>query len=162
MSVAPGDRFPDVTLKVLDAAGAWADLATGTLFAGRRGVLFGLPGAFTPTCTTHHLPGYARRAADFRARGIDLLACLSVNDAFVMRAWADSLAIGDAVRMLPDGNGDLTRALGLVTDASAYGMGPRAQRFALIVNDRTIEGVHVEAPGEYRVSDADYVLRHLG
>ncbi|GAB6054496.1 peroxiredoxin [Magnetospira thiophila] len=159
--IAVGDRLPDVSLKSFDATGEFLNLQTASCFADRRAVLFGLPGAFTPTCSTLHLPGYAKNQPRFLERGIDLLACLSVNDVFVMRAWAEAQQVAGRVLMLADGNGEMTRALGLETDATAYGMGLRAQRFAMVLDNGRVSQLHIEAPGEYRVSDADYVLRHL-
>ncbi|CCQ74661.1 peroxiredoxin [Magnetospira sp. QH-2] len=159
--IAVGDLFPDVTLKTFDGDGAMVDQSTATLFTQGRSVLFGLPGAFTPTCSTMHLPGYVKARDRFQATGVDCLACLSVNDAFVMRAWAESLNVLGTVAMLADGNGTLTRALGLDTDASAFGMGLRAQRFAMTLDAGRVSGLFVEAPGEYRVSDAEYVLRQV-
>ena len=153
-----GDSIPQATLNVLDD-GVQA-LDTSELFAGRKVVLFAVPGAFTPTCSAKHLPGYVERLADFQARGVEL-ACLSVNDAFVMGAWARDQAVPAGIRMLADGNGAFTRALGLELDATPFGMGLRAKRFALYAEDGVVKQLHVEAPGEFKVSAADYVLEHL-
>jgi peroxiredoxin len=123
-------------------------------------VLFAVPGAFTPTCSAKHLPGYVEKFDEFGQRGIDV-ACLSVNDAFVMGAWAKDQNVPAGVHMLADGNGAFTRALGLELDATAFGMGLRAKRFALYAEDGVVKQLHVEAPGEFKVSSADYVLEHL-
>ena len=133
---------------------------TRSLFHGKKVVLFAVPGAFTPTCSERHLPGFVERFEDFRARGIDV-ACVSVNDPFVMQAWGQSQNVPEGLLMLADGNGDFTRALGLEMDASAYGMGTRCKRFALYAEDGVVKQLHVEAPGEFRVSSADYVLESL-
>ena len=153
-----GDTIPQATLNVLDD-GVQA-LDTGEIFGGRKVVLFAVPGAFTPTCSAKHLPGYVEHLAQFQARGIEL-ACLSVNDAFVMGAWARDQAVPAGIRMLADGNGAFTRALGLELDATPFGMGLRAKRFALYAEDGVVKQLHVEAPGEFKVSAADYVLEHL-
>ena len=159
MPIQPGDRIPEVTLKRLREGVETVD--TKTLFDGKKVVLFAVPGAFTPTCSERHLPGFVERYADFHRRGIDV-ACMSVNDPFVMKAWGDSQQVPDGLQMLSDGNGDFTRALGLEMDASAYGMGTRAKRFALYAEDGVVRQLHVEAPGEFRVSSAEYVLEQLG
>lgn len=161
MTVEVGDLLPGLVLPILDAEGGWSSLDTGREFAAKRAVVFGLPGAFTPTCSTMHLPGYVAQAAAFADAGVDLLACLTVNDPFVVRAWAKDLDPEGKVVMLPDGNGDLTRALGLQMDGRVRGMGIRTQRCAMVLNDRRVEHLFVEKDGEYRVSDALYVLRHL-
>ena len=154
-----GDPIPQATLNVLDDGVQAVD--TREFFAGRKVVLFAVPGAFTPTCSAKHLPGYVQHLADFRERGIEV-ACLSVNDAFVMGAWAKDQGVPEGLRMLADGNGAFTRALGLELDATPFGMGLRAKRFALYAEDGVVKQLHVEAPGEFRVSSADYVLEQLG
>jgi glutaredoxin/glutathione-dependent peroxiredoxin len=159
MPIQPGDRLPERTLKRIRDGVETVD--TRTLFDGKKVVLFAVPGAFTPTCSERHLPGFVEHYEDFRKRGIDV-ACMSVNDPFVMKAWGDSQHVPDGLLMLADGNGDFTRALGLEMDASAYGMGTRAKRFALYADDGVVRQLHVEAPGEFRVSSAEYVLEHLG
>ena len=159
MSIQPGDRLPEVPLKRIRDGIETVD--TRTLFDGKKVVLFAVPGAFTPTCSERHLPGFVERFADFRHRGIDVL-CMSVNDPFVMKAWGDSQHVPDGLEMLSDGNGDFTRALGLEMDATGYGMGTRAKRFALYAEDGVVKQLHVEAPGEFRVSSAEYVLEQLG
>lgn len=133
---------------------------TQALFDGRKAVLFAVPGAFTPTCSARHLPGYIERFEQFRSRGIDVF-CMAVNDPFVMQAWGKAQSVPDGLLMLSDGNGDLTRALGLEMDASGSGMGMRSRRFALYVDNGIVRAVHVEEPGNFEVSSADYVLAHL-
>ena len=159
MTIHVGDRIPEVTLKRIREGIETLD--THSLFDARKVVLFAVPGAFTPTCSERHLPGFVERYDDFHKRGIDV-ACMSVNDPFVMKAWGESQHVPDGLMMLSDGNGDFTRALGLEMDASAYGMGTRAKRFALYAEDGVVKQLHVEAPGEFRVSSAEYVLEQLG
>ena len=160
MPIQPGDKLPVAPIKRVDQD-SFEDTDTGALFAGRDVVLFAVPGAFTPTCSEKHLPGFIERFADFRDRGIDVI-CMAVNDPFVMQAWGQSLHAPDGLQLVSDGNADLTRALGLEMDASGYGMGLRAKRFALYADDGVVKQLFVEAPGEFRVSAADYVLEHLG
>ncbi len=155
MSIQVGDRLPEVALKRINDGIETVD--TRSLFDGRKAVLFAVPGAFTPTCSEKHLPGFVEHFQQFRDKGIEV-ACLAVNDPFVMQAWAKSQHVPDGMLMLSDGNGDLTRALGLELDASAYGMGVRAKRFALYAEDGVVKQLHVEEPGEYRVSSAEYML----
>jgi glutaredoxin/glutathione-dependent peroxiredoxin len=158
MSIQIGDKIPQATLNILkDGVQA---VNTQELFDGKKVVLFAVPGAFTPTCSAKHLPGYAEQFAEFQKRGIDV-ACLSVNDAFVMDAWAKSQDVPAGIHMLADGNGAFTQALGLELDATAFGMGLRAKRFALYAEDGVVKQLHVEAPGEFKVSAAEYVLEHL-
>ena len=158
MTIQIGDTLPQATLNELrDGVQA---IGTDELFAGRNVVLFAVPGAFTPTCSAKHLPGYVEKMQAFKDKGVDV-ACLSVNDAFVMGAWARDQNVPEGLRMLADGNGAFTRALGLELDATAFGMGLRAKRFALYAEDGVVKQVHVEAPGEFKVSAADYVLEHL-
>ena len=158
MPIQVGDTLPHAVLNTLRDGVQAVD--TNDVFGGRKVVLFAVPGAFTPTCSAKHLPGYVERLADFRARGIDV-ACLSVNDAFVMDAWARSQSVPEGVQMLADGNGAFVEALGLELDASAFGMGKRSKRFALYAEDGVVKQLHVEAPGEFKVSSAEYVLEHL-
>ncbi|HET8729445.1 MAG TPA: peroxiredoxin [Alphaproteobacteria bacterium] len=160
MPIKVGDRFPRVTLKQLGPDGI-EDLDTGELLKGRKAVIFAVPGAFTPTCSAKHLPGYVDHADDFRAKGVDLVACLAVNDPFVMDAWAKAAGIRDEVMMLPDGNGDLTRALDLSLDASQNGLGQRTRRCALVVEDGIVTDVQIEAPGKFEVSGAEAMLARL-
>ncbi|WP_024890566.1 peroxiredoxin [Luteimonas huabeiensis] len=159
MPIQPGDRIPEVVLKYFDDGVQAID--TPTLFEHRKVVLFAVPGAFTPTCSERHLPGFVERFDEFRARGIEV-ACLAVNDPFVMHAWGEQLGVPAGLRMLSDGNGDFARALGLEMDASAYGMGMRAKRFALYAEDGVVRELFVEAPGEFKVSSAEHVLAHIG
>jgi peroxiredoxin len=159
MTIEVGDRIPSATLHRLDHGIAPVDSAA--VFADRKLLLFAVPGAFTPTCTSKHLPGYARHFDEFRRRGIDV-ACLAVNDAYVMDAWARSQNVPDGMLMLADGNGDFTCALGLEMDGRAFGMGLRAQRFALYAEDGVVKLLHVDAPGEFRVSSAEAMLAAIG
>jgi peroxiredoxin len=158
MTIQVGDKIPQATLNILKDGVQAVD--TGELFDGKKVVLFAVPGAFTPTCSAKHLPGYAEKFGEFEKRGIEV-ACLSVNDAFVMDAWAKSQDVPEGVHMLADGNGAFTQALGLELDATAFGMGLRAKRFALYAEDGVVKQLHVEAPGEFKVSSAEYVLEHL-
>jgi glutaredoxin/glutathione-dependent peroxiredoxin len=158
MAIQVGDRIPEVPLQRIRDGVETID--TNALFEGNRIVLFAVPGAFTPTCSERHLPGFIEHFDEFRKRGVEV-ACLSVNDPFVMQAWGQTHDIPEGLMMLADGNGDFTRALGLSMDASAYGMGTRAKRFALYAEDGVVKQLHVEAPGEYRVSSAEHVLSQL-
>lgn len=158
MTIAVGDQIPNATLNQLkDGVQA---ISTTEFFAGRKVLLFAVPGAFTPTCSAKHLPGYVTHFDAFAARGIDI-ACMAVNDAFVMDAWGTQQHVPDGLAMLADGNGTFTQALGLTMDGSAFGMGQRSKRFALYVDDGVVKQMHVEAPGEFRVSSAEYVLAAL-
>ena len=155
MSIKVGDRIPEVPLQRIRDGIETVD--TNNLFDGRRIVLFAVPGAFTPTCSEKHLPGFVEHFDDFRSRGVDV-ACMSVNDPFVMQAWGQAHQVPEGLMMLADGNGDFARALGLQLDASAYGMGTRAKRFALYAEDGVVRELQVEAPGEFRVSSAEHML----
>lgn len=158
MSITVGDRLPEVTLKrIRDGI---ETLDTQALFEGRRVVLFAVPGAFTPTCSARHLPGFVERFDAFRQRGIEVY-CMAVNDPFVMKAWADTQQVPEGLQMLSDGNGDFTRALGLGLDASASGMGMRSRRFALFVDDGIVRAAWIEVPGQFEVSSAEHVLEQL-
>lgn len=159
MTVSVGSALPAVTLKVV-AAGAVEPKAVNDLFASGRHVIFSVPGAFTPTCSAKHLPGFVTHLAALKGRGVASVACLSVNDAFVMKAWAERDGSPD-ILMLADGNAELATALGLTLDASGFGMGTRSQRFALVVRDGVIEQMFVEEPGAFAVSSAENVLAHL-
>ncbi|HEY5700681.1 MAG TPA: peroxiredoxin [Gammaproteobacteria bacterium] len=159
MSIKVGDPIPQSTLSVMTESGP-APLTTDELFRGKKVVLFAVPGAFTPTCSARHLPGFVEQADAILAKGVDTIACMAVNDVFVMHAWGKS-AHADRIRMLADGNGDFTRALGLEMDASGFGMGQRSQRFALIADDGLVTDLFVEQPGEFRVSSAEYVVSKL-
>lgn len=159
MSIQVGDKLPTATLNYLkDGVQA---ITTGELFDNKKVVLFAVPGAFTPTCSAKHLPGYIAKMDDFSKHGIEV-ACLSVNDAFVMGAWAKNQDVPENLHMLADGNGEFTKAMGLELDATAFGMGLRAKRFALYAENGVVKNVFVEAPGEFKVSAADYVLEQLG
>ena len=160
MTIQTGQPLPDVPLTVVDG-GERQNTRSGELFAGRKGVMFAVPGAFTPTCSEKHLPGFVARFEAFRARGFEVF-CLSVNDAFVMQAWATAQGVPPGLKMLADGNGEFTRALGLELDGSAYGMGLRARRFALVAEDGVVTSLAVEAPGEFRVSSAEAMLDAVG
>jgi len=159
MSIKAGDRIPEATLTVMTDDGP-APLSTDALFGGKKVVLFAVPGAFTPTCSARHLPGFIEQTEAILAKGVDTIACVAVNDVFVMQAWGSSAGAGP-ILMLADGNGDFTRALGLELDATAFGMGHRSQRFAMIAEDRRVTALFVEAPGEFRVSSAEHILSKL-
>ena len=158
MSIQPGDRIPDATLQYID--GGIQSIDTATLFSGKKLVLFAVPGAFTPTCSERHLPGFVEQFDAFREKGVDV-ACMAVNDPFVMQAWGESQHVPAGLTMLADGNADFTRALGLQMDATGFGMGLRSKRFALYAEDGVVREVFLEAPGEFRVSSAEHVLAHL-
>ena len=158
--IQPGDRLPEVVVQTINESG-FDKTDTHALFGTGRTVLFAVPGAFTPTCSEQHLPGFVEKFPEFRARGVDV-ACMAVNDPFVMQAWMRSQSVPEGLRMVADGNAELTRALGLELDASAYGMGFRSKRFALLVEDGVVRQVFVEAPGEFRVSTADHMLEQIG
>ena len=160
MAIKAGDRMPAGTFKRMTKEGP-KDLTTDELFKGKRVVLFSVPGAFTPTCDAKHLPGFVQLADQILAKGVNTIACMAVNDVFVMNAWGKASGVGDKVLMLADGNGDYARALGLELDASKFGMGKRGQRFAIIVKDGVASHVDVEEPGQFKVSAAEYVLGQL-
>lgn len=158
MSITVGEQIPEVTLKrIRDGI---ETLDTRALFDGRNVVLFAVPGAFTPTCSAHHLPGFVERFEAFRQRGIEVY-CMAVNDPFVMKAWAESQHVPEGLLMLSDGNGELTRALRLEMDASTSGMGMRSRRFALYVENGIVRDAWIDAPGKFEVSSAEHVLEHL-
>ena len=160
MTIKVGDKLPSATLTQATAEGP-KPVQTDDFFKGRTVALFAVPGAFTPTCSAKHLPGFKQHAPDLKAKCVDAIACLSVNDAFVMKAWGEDQAVGDDVIMLADGNGDFTSAIGLSMDGSRFGMGQRSQRYSMIVNDGIVKELNVEAPGEFKVSAADYMLAQL-
>ncbi len=159
MTIKKGDTLPDATLMRMGANGP-EPVKTGDLFSGKV-VLFSVPGAFTPTCSAKHLPGFVEKAEEIKAKGADKIVCMAVNDAFVMDAWGKAQKVGGKVEMVADGNGDFTRALGLALDATGFGMGERGQRFALIAKDGVVEDLFVEEGGAYKVSSAENVLSHL-
>jgi peroxiredoxin len=158
MTIKAGDRLPEVPLQRIREGVENVD--TRDLLDGKKIVIFAVPGAFTPTCSERHLPGFVQHFDEFRAKGIDV-ACVAVNDPFVMQAWGESQHVPDGLLMLSDGNGDFTRALGLEMDATAYGMGTRSKRYAIYAEDGVARQVLVEAPGEFRVSSAEHVLSQL-
>jgi peroxiredoxin len=160
MAIKVGDKIPAATLKVPTADGI-KDQSTEQLFGGKKVVLFSVPGAFTPTCSMKHLPGFVQQAAAIRAKGVDTIVCLSVNDGFVMGAWGKDQNVGDKVVMAADGNGEFAKALGLDFDGSKFGMGHRSQRFALIADNGVVTHLAVEAPGKFEVSSAEAVLKAL-
>jgi len=160
MTIEAGATIPSATLMQATAEGP-KPITTDELFKGRTVVLFGVPGAFTPTCSARHLPSYVQHAGDLAAKGVDLIACMAVNDAFVMGAWGKDQGVGDLVMMLGDGSADFTRALGLELDLTARGLGVRCQRFALVAKDGKVTHVAVEAPGAFDVSGAEAVLAKL-
>ncbi|MEO6716467.1 MAG: peroxiredoxin [Novosphingobium sp.] len=159
MTIAIGDKLPDVKLMIAGAAGNEA-VQTSVYFKGRRVALFSVPGAFTPTCSAKHLPGFVEKAAELKAKGIDEIACTAVNDAFVMGAW-NKASGSDDITMLADGNGEFAKAVGLELDLSGGGLGHRGQRFSLVVNDGTVEQLNVESAGEFKVSSAEHMLSQL-
>ena len=159
MTIQKGDRLPDVPITIAAADGP-KPTTTGEYFAGKRVALFAVPGAFTPTCSAKHLPSYVEKAKDLKGKGVDEIACISVNDPFVMAAWGKADGSQD-ITMLADGNGAFTEAVGLGFDGSKFGMGRRSQRYSMIVNDGVVEQLNVEAPGEYRASSAEYMLDQL-
>jgi glutaredoxin/glutathione-dependent peroxiredoxin len=160
MSIQVGEHVPAGKFKTMTKDGP-KELSTAELFDGKRVVLFSVPGAFTPTCDAKHLPGYLELADQIRAKGVDTIACMAVNDVFVMNAWGKQSGATDKVLMLADGNGDYARALGLELDAKGFGMGLRGQRFALVVKNGIVTHVDIEAPGQFKVSAADHVLGQL-
>ena len=160
MTIKVGDKAPDGVFKVMKSDGPGAYSAK-ELFADKKVVLFSVPGAFTPTCSKQHLPGYIEKADELKKKGIDAIACMAVNDVFVMGAWGESCDAGDKVLLLADGNGDYASALGLEMDATGFGMGKRGQRFAMVVDNGVVTQLHVEAPGEFKVSSVDNILANL-
>jgi glutaredoxin/glutathione-dependent peroxiredoxin len=160
MTIKVGDSIPAMTLIKATADGP-APLSTTDLFGGRTVALFSVPGAFTPTCSARHLPGYVDNAEAFRAKGVDEVVCVSVNDAFVMAAWGKSAHADGAVTMIADGNGDFSKALGLTFDGSNFGMGVRGQRFSMIVKDGKVTELNVEPPGAFGVSSAEHLMGQL-
>ena len=159
MAINVGDRLPDVPLTVATPDGPEQTTSTD-FFAGRRVALFAVPGAYTPTCSARHLPSYVEKASELKGKGVDDIACISVNDPFVMSAWNKSDGSED-ITMLADGNGAFAEADGLSMDASKFGMGKRSQRYSMVVNDGVVEQLNVEAPGEYRASSAETLLEQL-
>jgi len=159
MTIAKGDRLPDVTLVKATENGP-EKVQSGEYFAGKKVALFSVPGAFTPTCSARHLPGYVEKAAELKAKGVDEIVGTAVNDAFVMGAWNKASGSSE-ITMLADGNGDFAEAVGLTMDGSGFGMGKRGQRYSMIINDGVVEQINVEAPGDFKVSSAEYMLGQL-
>jgi len=157
MTIQIGQTVPDVDIAVVDGDGDAQRTTTLPLFTGRNIVLFGVPGAFTPTCSERHLPGYVKHFEAFKARGIEVF-CMAVNDAYVMKAWATAQHVPAGLKLLADGNGAFTQALGLQMDGSAYGMGMRSRRFALYAENGSVKLLHIEKPGELRVTNAEAML----
>ncbi len=160
MAIKVGDTLPAATFMTSTAEGP-APITTDDIFKGKTVALFAVPGAFTPTCSAKHLPGFKEKADALKAKGVDTIACVSVNDVFVMKAWGKDQGIGDEVLLLADGNGDFTRAVGLDFDGSKFGMGPRSQRYSLIAKDGVVTQLHVEEAGQFKVSSAEYLLEQL-
>jgi peroxiredoxin len=161
MAVSAGDKVPSVNFKMLTADGL-SDVSSDEYFKGKKTALFAVPGAFTPTCSAKHVPSYVSQAAALKAKGVDQIACVSVNDAFVMKAWGDAQSVGDNVAMLADGNGEFARATGLTLDGSGFGLGERTTRFSMIIDDGKISVLNVEEnPAEMEVSSAEHMLSQL-
>lgn len=160
MTIRVGDPLPQTNLVKATPNGP-EPVDTQSFFGGRRVALFSVPGAFTPTCSAKHLPGFVERAEELKAKGVDEVACTAVNDAFVLRAWAEQSGAEDQVTMLADGNGDFAEALGLTMDGSKFGLGKRGQRWSMIVEDGTVKELNVEEPGAFSVSSADHLLSKL-
>ncbi|HXS41289.1 MAG TPA: peroxiredoxin [Stellaceae bacterium] len=160
MTIAVGDKIPSAKLKTMTAEGP-KDISTDEIFGGKKVVLFAVPGAFTPTCSAKHLPGFVEKAAQIKGKGVDTIACLAVNDAFVMGAWGKAQNTDGKVLMLADGAAAFTKQLGLDLDLSAPGMGVRSKRYAMVVDNGVVKALNVEAPGAFEVSSADAILRAL-
>ena len=160
MAITVGETLPDATFVTMTDGGP-EKVSAADFFKGRRVALFSVPGAFTPTCSVKHLPGFVEKADALKAKGIDAIACTAVNDVFVMGAWAKASGVDGKVTMLADGNGDFVKALGLTMDGSGFGMGQRGQRFSLVARDGVVEQLNVEAPGSFEVSSADHMLGQL-
>ena len=160
MTINVGDKIPSATLKTMGADGP-EEITTEDLFKGKTVALFAVPGAFTPTCSAQHLPGFIEKAGDLKAKGVDEIVCVSVNDAFVMGAWAEAHGAGDDVKLLADGNAEFTRAVGLDFDGSSFGMGLRSQRYAAVIDDGVVSHLAVEAPMKFEVSSAEAILAAL-
>ena len=160
MTIQVGERLPEARFMTMTADGP-QPLTTDAVFKGRRVALFAVPGAFTPTCSARHLPGFKDSAGALKAKGVDAIACVSVNDVFVMGAWGESQGVGEDVLMLADGNADFSRAIGLELDGSKFGMGQRSQRYSMVVNDGVVETLNVEQGGDFKVSSADYMLAQI-
>jgi glutaredoxin/glutathione-dependent peroxiredoxin len=160
MAIGVGDKIPEATLQTMGADGP-RPISTREVFAGKRVVLFGVPGAFTPTCSDHHLPGFVLRADEILQKGVDAIVCTAVNDVFVMDTWGKVREVGNKILMLADGNGDFARALGLEQDLARFGMGKRSQRYSALVEDGVVKTFHLETPGKLEASTADVLLKDL-
>ncbi len=160
MTIKVGDKIPSVKLKTMNADGMQT-VSTDDIFKGKKVVLFALPGAYTPTCSAKHLPGFVQNAKAIKGKGVDTIACLSVNDAFVMHAWGKDQKVEDNILMLADGNAEFSKAVGLTMDGTGYGMGTRAQRYAMVVENGVVKTLNVEAPGAFEVSSAESVMKAL-
>ncbi|WP_119421190.1 peroxiredoxin [Desertibaculum subflavum] len=160
MTIKVGDKLPEASLRLKTDSGI-TEVKTPDFFKGKKAVLFALPGAFTPTCSAKHLPGFVQKAGELKAKGVDTIACLSVNDAFVMDAWGKQQSAGDNVVMLADGNADFTKKVGLQMDGSKFGMGERSQRYAMLIDDGVVKQLFVEAPGAFEVSSVEHMLKNL-
>ena len=160
MTIKPGEKVPQATFAKMTENGP-EQVDSDSFFKGRRVALFSVPGAFTPTCSAKHLPGFVEKADELKAKGVDEVVGTAVNDAFVMGAWGKSAGTGDKVTLLADGNGDFAKAVGLTMDGSKFGMGTRGQRYSMVVNDGVVEQLNVEGPGEFKVSSAEHMLSQL-
>ena len=160
MTIKVGDKLPEATFMTMGASGP-EPTTTADVFGAKTVALFAVPGAFTPTCSAKHLPGFLDKGSELKAKGVDAIACTSVNDVFVMAAWAKSQDVGDKVIMLADGNGAFAKALGLELDGSKFGMGPRSQRYSMVVKDGVVDKLNVEEGGAFEVSSADYMLAQV-
>ena len=160
MTIKVGDKLPEAKFTTMTAEGP-RPMTTAEVFGGKRVALFAVPGAFTPTCSAKHLPGYVNNFDALKQKGIDRVVCVSVNDVFVMSAWGKDQKVGDKVLMLADGNGDFVKALGLELDAKGFGMGTRSQRYSMIVDNGVVKQLNVEAGGEFKVSSAEHMLGQL-
>ena len=160
MTIRVGDTFPDIKLQIMEGHRP-KSISTRSLFHGKRVLLFAVPGAFTPTCSDEHLPGYLMKAEEIIARGVDMIACVAVNDAYVMQAWGKARNVGQRILMLADGSADLARALGLELDASNFGMGLRSQRYAVVLRSNTVEILQVEVDAKLNLSSAEAILALL-
>jgi peroxiredoxin len=160
MTIKVGDKLPQANLMTTTADGI-EPVTSEDFFKGKHVGLFAVPGAFTPTCSAKHMPGFKAHLAELKAKGLDTIACVSVNDAFVMKAWAKDQGVDGEIVMLADGNGDFTKALGLELDGSRFGLGSRSLRYSLVANDGVVEQLHIEQGGEFKVSSAEYLLEHL-
>lgn len=160
MTIKVGDRLPELTLRHL-AEDGMADVHTADVFAGKKVVLFAVPGAFTPTCSAKHVPSFLDRIDEFAAKGVDKIVCTAVNDPFIMKHWGESTGAAGKIQFLPDGNGTFAKAIGLEMDGSGYGLGTRSQRYAMIVNDGVVSYLAIEKPGAFEVSSGEAILAQL-